>query len=117
MPRTRLRSPAKKGEIAMSISGKTAMLAIIGDPIAHVRAPDFYNPQFFARGIDAFIVPMHLLRDDLPDVLPRLHKLRNFHGLVVTIPHKETIARLCDVLQPAAQLADAVNVVRFDLDG
>lgn len=99
------------------LSGRTKLLAIIGDPVAHVRAPAFFAPVFARLGLDAVLVPFHLRPADLADVVPRLAKLANLHGLIVTIPHKETIARLCDELGPDGRLTGAVNTVRFDPAG
>jgi shikimate dehydrogenase len=98
-------------------SGKTQLLAIIGDPVAHVRAPLFFNPKFEAMGLDAFLFPLHVPAAALADVVPRLAKCPNLKGLIVTIPHKETIARLCHVLGPNGALMSAVNTVRFEPDG
>ena len=41
----------------------------------------------------------------------------NFGGMVVTVPHKTAIARLCDALTPDAAMVGAVNVVRRAPDG
>ena len=42
----------------MSISGKTKVFMIIGDPVAQVRAPEVYNHLFARHGVDAVVVPM-----------------------------------------------------------
>lgn len=101
----------------MHLSGKTHLYAILAHPVAHVRAPEFFNPVFEARGLDAFIVPLHVRPEDLADVVPRLQKIGNLHGLVLTIPHKEAMARLCDELGPDGALVGAVNAVRFGEGG
>jgi shikimate dehydrogenase len=101
----------------MLLSGKTHLYAILAHPIAHVRAPEFFNAVFEARGIDAFLAPLHVLPEDLADVVPQLQKIGNLHGLVLTIPHKETMAQLCDELGPNGKLVGAVNTVRFESDG
>lgn len=101
----------------MHLSGKTHLYAILAHPVAHVRAPEFFNPFFHERGVDAFIVPLHVLPEDLAGLLPHLRKLRNLHGLVLTIPHKEAMAKLCDELGPDGRLVGAVNAVRFAPDG
>lgn len=97
----------------MQLSGKTHLYAILAHPVAHVRAPEFFSPVFEAHGVDAFIVPMHVRPEDLADVVPRLQKIGNLHGLVLTIPHKEAMARLCHELGPEGALVGAVNAVRF----
>ncbi len=101
----------------MQLSGKTHLYAILAHPIAHVRAPEFFHAVIEAHGLDAAVIPLHVLPEDLADVVPRLQKIGNLHGLVLTIPHKETMARLCDELGPNGKLVGAVNTVRFESDG
>lgn len=98
-------------------SGKTHLLLLIDDPVAHVRAAQFINPIFERKKLDAFLVPIHVRAADLSDVVPRLAKLGNVKGLIVTIPHKETIARLCSELGPNAKMVGAVNVARIEASG
>lgn len=98
-------------------SGKTHLWALVADPVTHVRAPSFVNPMFEARGLDGFLVPLHVRAGDLADVLPRLARIGNLRGVIVTIPHKESIARLCHALGPRATEVGAVNTIRIDADG
>jgi shikimate dehydrogenase len=101
----------------MAISGRTEFFGLLAHPVDHVRAPGFYNQMFAERGRDACMIPLHVLPEDIPDVLPRLGKLRNFKGISLTIPHKETCAALCDELGPEAALCGSANALRFDPDG
>ncbi|MFN0164601.1 MAG: shikimate dehydrogenase family protein [Burkholderiales bacterium] len=98
------------------LSGKSHLWALIADPVAHVRAPAFVNPMFERRGLDGFLLPLHVRAADLADVVPRLAKVGNIRGIIVTIPHKEAIARLCDELGPNARMMGAVNTVRIGAD-
>ncbi|MGI9420780.1 MAG: shikimate dehydrogenase family protein [Geminicoccaceae bacterium] len=98
-------------------SGKTHLLAILAHPVGHVRASEFFAPIIQKEKRDAFLVPLHVLPKDLPEVVPMLQRIGNLRGLVLTIPHKEAMARLCDEMGPNGQLADAVNTVRFEPDG
>lgn len=101
----------------MQLSGKTHLYAILAHPVTHVRAPEFFNPVFESHGVDAFMVPLEVRPEDLADVVSRLQKIGNLHGLVLTIPHKEAMARLCHELGPEGRLVGAVNAVRFATDG
>ncbi|MDH3660967.1 MAG: shikimate dehydrogenase [Alphaproteobacteria bacterium] len=98
-------------------SGKTHLYAILAHPVAHVRASEFFGPIIEAEQRDAFVVPLHVLPKDLPEMLPMLQRIGNLKGAVITIPHKETMARLCDEMGPNGQLAGAVNTVRFEEGG
>ena len=98
-------------------SGETHLYAIIAHPAAHIRASEFYAPIIAAEQRDAFLVPFEIKPADLPAMLPALKKIGNLKGLVVTIPHKQAMADLCDEVGPSGQLAGAVNTVRFEADG
>ena len=98
-------------------SGKTHLYAILAHPVAHVRASEFFAPIIAAEQRDAFLVPLHVLPEDLSAMVPMLQRIGNLKGLVITIPHKETMAEFCDEMGPNAQLAGAVNTVRFEPGG
>lgn len=98
-------------------SGKTHLYAILAHPVGHVRASEFFGPIIQAEKRDAFLVPLHVLPKDLPEMVPMLQRIGNLKGVIITIPHKETMARLCDERGPNAELAGAVNTVRFAEDG
>ena len=61
-------------------TGKTHLLMLIADPVAHVRAAQFVNPIFEKKGLDAFLVPIHVRSADLADVVPRLARARQRQG-------------------------------------
>jgi shikimate dehydrogenase len=100
-----------------SISGKTAVTVILAHPVAHVRTPQAINAHFDAIGHDGVMVPLDVLPEDLATVLAGLRRMRNLSGIVVTVPHKEAIAALCDDLTDAAREVGAVNVIRREADG
>ncbi|MGY6268779.1 shikimate dehydrogenase family protein [Achromobacter denitrificans] len=96
----------------MEITGSTTVFAIAADPIAHVRTPQRLNALLRERGADAVMVPFHVRPDALPGLFAGIRGLANLGGIVVTVPHKESAAALCDTLTPAARLSGAVNAVR-----
>ena len=99
------------------VTGTTRLFGCIASPTDHVRAPMIFNQIFTERGIDAVMVPVNIPAERLQEAVQGLRALRNFDGAAVTIPHKLTLAELCDDLGPGAQAAAAVNAVRFDADG
>jgi shikimate dehydrogenase len=99
------------------ITGTTRLYAIIGDPIAHVRTPMAFNDYFAARNIDAVCVPIHFGRDDLPRGWSGLRAMRNLAGFIVTAPHKQEAAVLCDRLESDGAYTRVVNTVRREADG
>jgi 3-dehydroquinate dehydratase/shikimate dehydrogenase len=93
---------------AGSISRRTRVYGVIGDPIGHSLSPLLHNTAFQARKFDAVFVPF-LVRD----LREFLSAMRGFgvQGLSVTIPHKETILRHLDGCDPLAERIGAVNTV------
>jgi len=99
------------------ISGKTRLIAHLGVPTESFKAPLIYNPYFDKHGIDAVVVPMGCTADDYPEFLRLLARLTNFHGALVTMPHKVTTIHLVDDLSTTARVAGACNAVRLSADG
>jgi len=99
------------------ISGRTAVLAILGDPIAHARAPGLVNAALAERGCDAVLVPMHVASDGLAAAVRGLRMVRNLKGAVVTMPHKTAVVTLLDEVTPEGRQVGACNVVRREPDG
>jgi shikimate dehydrogenase len=77
-----------------------------------VRTPAALNAHFAATGRDAVLVPMQVRPEDLAELVGSLRRVENLGGIVVTVPHKEAIAALCDTLTEAARIVGAVNVIR-----
>jgi shikimate dehydrogenase len=100
-----------------SITGRTRIAVILADPVGHVRTPQGMNTYFSAMGRDAVIVPCHVAAEDLRDVIMGLRRMRNLDGIIVTVPHKEAVAKLCDSLTEEARLVGAVNAIRRHPDG
>ena len=80
--------------------GSTKIYGCIADPIDHVKAPTIFTSIFKEKNIDAVLVPIHANESDLKDVIDSLKLIKNFKGLTVTIPHKKSVAKLCDYLEP-----------------
>jgi shikimate dehydrogenase len=90
---------------------------MLAHPIEHVRAPEVLNPIFAARGIDAVMVPLHVLPDDFVAAWETFRRMRNLGGLVVSVPFKELALRLSDEADEAAAEMGAANTVRREADG
>ena len=101
----------------MEIDGKTKLYAIVADPVEQVKTPQTMNALMRERQFNGVLVPMHVAPADLSDWFQALRSIKNFAGLVVTVPHKQAIAQLCDDISEAAHVIGAVNVVRRESDG
>jgi shikimate dehydrogenase len=99
------------------ITGSTRLYAIIGDPITHVRTPMSFNAYFAEHGIDAVCMPFHIGGADLKRGWEGLNALLNLDGFIVTAPHKQEAARLCDTLVDDGRHVGIVNTVRREPDG
>ncbi|GHD47131.1 shikimate 5-dehydrogenase [Thalassobaculum fulvum] len=98
----------------LTITGKTRVYGTLAHPIDHIRVPSVMNPLYEQHGIDAVMVPIHVLPEDLEDAVRGMRATRNLGGLCVTVPHKVTIAALCDEVGAGGRRVGAVNAVRFD---
>ena len=99
------------------ISGTTRLIGIVGHPVAQVRMPGNLNPLFARTGQDLAMVPFDLDPLAVPQFIGLLRATANLLGTVVTVPHKQAIARNVDVLSIRARALGAVNVVRREADG
>mgnify|MGYP001806496392 CR=1 FL=1 len=100
-----------------AITGRTRLLAILADPIVHVKAPPGINRIVAERGRDAVMVPLHVRPEDLRTVVDALRTTQNFDGAIVTVPHKSAVTAFCDDLSDQARAVGAANVIRRTADG
>jgi shikimate dehydrogenase len=98
------------------ISGRTAIYAVLGHPVAHTLSPAMQGAAFAATGIDAAYVALDVRPEALAEAVRGAHAL-GLHGLNVTVPHKERALGLCARVDHAARLVGAVNTLRRFPDG
>jgi shikimate dehydrogenase len=99
------------------IDGDTKLIAHIGYPTASFRAPSIYNPWFRRRGINAVVVPLGVTSESFREAFPQICRFTNFHGALITMPHKATVVDWLDEASPAVRVAGACNAVRRTGDG
>lgn len=102
---------------AKPLDGSTQLYGIVGDPIAAVRSPEVFNAMFARDGINAVLVPLHVAHGDIATAWAGLRSIRNLQGLIVTMPHKASVAPLLDELGDTARIVGAVNAARRGADG
>jgi shikimate dehydrogenase len=93
----------------MSITAKTKLLAVIGDPVGHSLSPVMHNGWIADHGLDAVYVALPLRSDDPESAMRALGQF-GVKGLNVTVPHKEAAARVAGV-------AGAINVMCWSEEG
>lgn len=92
------------------------LAAVIGSPIAHSRSPALHGYWLKRYGIKGFYIPMDVAQADLEQVLRMMPKM-GFVGANVTIPHKEAVLQIADVITDRAALIGAANTLIFRKDG
>ena len=103
--------------IAEALSGATRVVAIIGDPIAQVKSPAGVTQALLDRDRNAVVIPIHVASADLEPFLRGASLAKNLDGIVVTVPHKFDVYRLCATATDRAHCLRAVNVLRRNGDG
>jgi shikimate dehydrogenase len=92
------------------ISGKTRLLALIGQPVSHSLSPAMHNAAFTAEGLDYVYVCLDVDPDDLPAAVRGAAALK-MRGFNITMPHKRAMVPLVDELDDSARISGAVNTV------
>ena len=93
-----------------SISGRTALVGVLGDPVRHSLSPAMHNAALAELGLDWVYLALPVAAAELPGALRALAAL-DCRGLNVTIPHKQAVAGLADALSPLASRLGAVNTL------
>lgn len=90
--------------------------AVIGDPISHSMSPSMHGQWFSDLEIDATYIPVNVKKENLREAVQSL-KLLGASGWNVTIPHKESVLPLLDLIDSTAERMGAVNTVVVEEDG
>ena len=98
------------------ISGKTGLLALVGQPVGHSLSPAMHNAAFVADGLDLVYICLDVDPDDLPAAVRGLEALK-LRGFNVTMPHKRAMIPLVDELDEEARISGAVNTVVIEDSG
>ena len=92
------------------------LAAVIGSPVAHSKSPQLHNHWLKVNGLPGFYIPMEVDTEDLETVLRTLPKM-GFVGVNITIPHKEKVLDIADLITDRATLIGAANTLIFRQDG
>jgi len=92
------------------------LAGVIGSPIAHSRSPALHGFWLRRYGIKGHYVPLDIAQADLAEALRMMPRM-GFVGANVTIPHKETVLGLADIVTDRAALIGAANTLIFRKDG
>ena len=92
----------------MKIDAATRLYGIIGHPLGHTISPAMHNAAHEATGINAVYLAF-----PMKNIIQIKHTLRQLgiRGLSVTIPHKISIRRILDKIDPLALQIGSVNTL------
>lgn len=92
--------------------GNKQIAGIVGDaPSLYSKSPDLWNAAFDHLGINAIYLTFDVDDSRLGDLIAILKGLDTFLGINVTVPHKTSIMRFLDDLDPGAKRIGAVNTI------
>ncbi len=95
---------------------KIPLAAVIGSPIAHSKSPQIHSHWLRTLGIQGAYIPLDVAPEDLEQVIRTLPKM-GFVGANITIPHKEAVMEVVDIITDRATLIGAINTLIFRADG
>ena len=94
----------------MSISGKTKLCCVIGDPVEHTLSPTIQNAAFKHLKLDFIFLAFKVKPQELENAIQGIRVL-GIHGINVTMPHKKAVTKLLDELDPTAKFVSSVNTI------
>jgi len=103
-------------DVIDSVTGKTSVYGIIGDPVSHSFSPIIHNTIAKAIDSDFVYVPFHVHGGDTLSAVRGAYSL-GVRGLNVTVPHKkDVIPHLCGI-EKRAEAIGAVNTLKYTENG
>lgn len=98
------------------MTGNIPLAGVVGSPIAHTKSPQIHKHWLKTYGLAGDYVPLDVSSQNLREVLVALPKA-GFVGVNVTIPHKEAVLEIADLVTDRATLIGAANTLIFRQDG
>ncbi len=92
------------------------LAGVIGSPVAHSKSPQLHAHWLKTYGIQGFYVPMDVSAENLKQVITTLPRA-GFVGVNITVPHKEKVMEIADLVTDRAILIGAANTLIFRKDG
>ncbi len=99
------------------LNGDTRLITHLGYPTTTFKSSMIYNPWFAKHGINAAVVPLGVRTENFGDAFPEICRFTNFHGALITMPHKVSVIAFLDDVSTAVKVAGSCNAVRRDHQG
>ena len=97
-------------------ASRVPLAGVIGSPVGHSLSPRLHGHWLRRYGLRGHYVPMDIAEDRLAELLAILPQL-GFVGVNVTIPYKERVMEIADLVSDRATLIGAANTLIFRRDG
>ena len=94
----------------MSITGKTRVCGVIGDPIEHSLSPIMHNAAFNSLNLGYVFLAFKVKSAEVGNAINGMRAL-GIVGLNVTMPHKKTVISHLDEIDQTAKFLNAVNTI------
>src|SRR5574340_1111902 len=94
------------------ITPRTALCAVVGNPVSHSMSPAIHNRAFAELGLDYVYLAFRV--EDVGAVVAFMRAVENFRGLSVTIPHKVSVIAHLDEVAEVDRGIGSVNTVVND---
>jgi shikimate dehydrogenase len=95
-----------------NLIGNKQIAGIVGDaPSVYSKSPNLWNAAFDHLGINAIYLAFDVEESRLGDLIATLKRMDTFLGINVTVPHKISVMRFLDDLDPGAKRIGAVNTI------
>ena len=100
----------------MTSRNRIPLAGVIGSPVAHSKSPRIFRHWLTRFGVRGHYIPMDVGENDLEAAIRALPKL-GFVGVNVTIPHKEHVLEIADLVSEQAESTGSANTLTFRDDG
>ncbi len=97
----------------MGITARTKLCALLGDPVEHSFSPLIHNAAFAQKGLDFAYVAFRVEQSRIESAVKGIRAL-NIRGASITIPHKVSVVRYVDHLEPVAKQIGSINTIVND---
>jgi len=97
----------------MTISGKTRVCGVIGDPITHSLSPALHNAAFNHLKLDFVFLAFKVEAAELENAMRGIRGL-GIRGLNVTMPHKTAVTRYLDEVDSTVKFLGSANTILND---
>ncbi|MHA2182690.1 MAG: shikimate dehydrogenase, partial [Promethearchaeota archaeon] len=93
------------------ITSKTKIFCVIGHPIEHSMSPIMWNPALDELGLDYVYLAFNVHPNELENAIKAIRAL-DIKGINVTVPHKETVIKYLDEIDPITLSIGAINTIK-----